>query len=264
VAEVRNNSGQAERIFVFGTQYVHELICMAVNTDVPDPYQPSNCFDPDDEHYFYHQDANYNVVALTDKTGRPVEHCEYAPYGQARIHRGRIFEDSDQAYWTVADRSPSATPFTYTGRFLDDESGLMHYRGRIYNPPLARFNQQDPMGALATVPTELTDRGAAFSPVYAIPGTQDEYHDGLNFYQYVASRPLILTDPTGQFTYAESLAVSAITAGLAGMCIDSNSIMAAWGSSGLSRQQVVGMYAVSFVGNAFAGSSRPLRNSLFV
>ncbi len=110
---------------------------------------------------FYHQDANYNVVALTDKTGWVVEHYEYDPYGQVRIHRGRIFEDSDQAYWTVADRSPSANPFTFTGRWLDDESGLMYYRARPYSPTLGRFVTQDPMGALATVPTELTDRGAA-------------------------------------------------------------------------------------------------------
>jgi len=52
-----------------------------------------------------------------------------------------------------------ANPFTYTGRWLDDESGLMYYRARPYGPSLGRFVTQDPVGPLATVPTELTDRG---------------------------------------------------------------------------------------------------------
>jgi len=49
----------------------------------------STWFTPEDCLYIYHQDANYNVAALTDKTGRPVEHYEYDLYGQARIHRGQ-------------------------------------------------------------------------------------------------------------------------------------------------------------------------------
>jgi len=72
-ADVRNGSDQTERVFVFGTQYVDEPICMAVNSD---PQTDGDCFDEDDGRYFYHQDANYNVVALTDKIGRAVEHYE--------------------------------------------------------------------------------------------------------------------------------------------------------------------------------------------
>jgi len=97
-------------------------------------------------------------------------------------------------------RSLVANPFTYTGRWLDDESGLMYYNARVYNPTLGRFVQQDPMGVLATSPTELVNRGAAFAPVYAIPGPKEEYGDGLNLYQYVESNPLIRTDATGKFS----------------------------------------------------------------
>ena len=144
----------------------------------------------------------------------------------------------------MADRSPSANPFTFTGRWLDDESGLMYYRGRIYNPTLGRFVQQDPMGALATVPTELTDRGAAFHPVYSIPGAQEEYGDGLNLYQYVGSRPLILTDPTGRFVLLDLAASSGIRASLY------YSSLAAGVAAGMASQFVVDLWQGMSLRNA--------------
>jgi len=60
-------------------------------------------------------------------------------------------------------------PFTYTGRFLDVETGLYYYRARHYHARLGRLVQRDPGG----------------------------YVDGLNLYQYARSQPTRHTDPTG-------------------------------------------------------------------
>jgi RHS repeat-associated protein len=37
-------------------------------------------------------------------------------------------------------------PFTFTGRELDAETGLMHFRARTYDPVQGRFKQRDPIG----------------------------------------------------------------------------------------------------------------------
>ena len=59
---------------------------------------------------------------------------------------------------------------TYTGRELDPETGLQLNRFRFYHQQLGRWGHRDPIG----------------------------YSDGLNLYEYVASRPIIQLDPSGE------------------------------------------------------------------
>jgi RHS repeat-associated protein len=101
------------------------------------------------------------VAAITDKNGAVVERYNYSPYGEATI--------LDAAGTTVLGASTIANPWTFTGRRLDAETGLMYYRARYYDAVLGRFVGRDPL----------------------------EYVDGLNLYQYVRNRPIQLTDPFG-------------------------------------------------------------------
>ena len=57
----------------------------------------------------------------------------------------------------------------YTGRKLDDLTGLYQYRARWYDPELARFISQDPIGLAG----------------------------GINPYEYAAGDPVNLRDPSG-------------------------------------------------------------------
>lgn len=59
--------------------------------------------------------------------------------------------------------------FTYTGRRYDSESGMYHYRNRMYSAELGRFLQRDPKG----------------------------YVDGMNLYAYVMNNPLKYLDAMG-------------------------------------------------------------------
>jgi RHS repeat-associated protein len=59
----------------------------------------------------------------------------------------------------------------YTGRRLDEETGLYYYRARHYSPALKRFVQRDPL----------------------------EYVDGPNPFAYVEGRPTAVVDPYGLF-----------------------------------------------------------------
>ena len=59
--------------------------------------------------------------------------------------------------------------YGYTGR-EPDETGMMFYRARYYDPSIGRFTQRDPIGLA----------------------------DGINRYAYVANDPVNLTDPSGE------------------------------------------------------------------
>jgi RHS repeat-associated protein len=110
---------------------------------------------------YYHANNLYNVAAITDKNGVVVERYNYSPYGEATI--------LDAAGTTVLGASTIANPWTFTGRRLDAETGLMYYRARYYDAALGRFVGRDPLG----------------------------YVDGLSVYIYVRSSPSNIIDPLG-------------------------------------------------------------------
>ncbi|NEZ66600.1 tandem-95 repeat protein [Leptolyngbyaceae cyanobacterium CCMR0082] len=66
--------------------------------------------------------------------------------------------------------------FGFTGREIDEATGLMYYRARYYDPGTGQFISQDPLGFDAGDP---------------------------NLYRYVFNTPLNATDPTGKFTLLE-------------------------------------------------------------
>jgi len=100
------------------------------------------------------------VVALSNTSGAIVERYEYSAYGQTQIM---------SAGYELRETSDYSNPYMFTGRRLDDETGLYYYRARYYKPDISRFLQPDPIG----------------------------YDDGLNMYTYVGNNPLAWTDPLG-------------------------------------------------------------------
>lgn len=66
--------------------------------------------------------------------------------------------------------SATSTPFRYTGRRLDVETGNYYYRARFYTPTLGQFLETDPVG----------------------------YADSMNLYAYVGGDPVNATDPSGR------------------------------------------------------------------
>ena len=143
--ETRNGSSQTTFQYVWGTQYVDELVMIDKNGD---PTESNDC-DPDeqsgestaDERYFVHQDRNWNVVALTDydpsgsDEGNVVERYHYTPYGQFIVLSG------DSGSGEMGNVLPSSTvgnAFAYRGLPLDQDKGGYQARSGEYTAVLQR------------------------------------------------------------------------------------------------------------------------------
>ena len=145
---------------MFRTRYIDEPVCRDRNTD-GDP----NCLDSGgSERYYYHQDINFRVVALSDESGAVVERYEYTAYGEPRVYAGGAGEAG-----CLLSGSTVGNPHMHQGLRLDDESGLYENRFRMYHARLGRFAQRDPL----------------------------EYKDSPNQYEYIRSRYHAAVDPLG-------------------------------------------------------------------
>jgi RHS repeat-associated protein len=77
-------------------------------------------------------DGNGNVTALVDgTTGTYTARYEYGPFGEPI---------------RVSGTHGSANPFRFSTKFTDDETGLMYYGFRYYNPITGRWVNRDPIG----------------------------------------------------------------------------------------------------------------------
>jgi len=89
--------------------------------------------------YYYAQDANFNVTAVTNSSGTVVERYMYSPYGELLVLDANFATDADGL-------SDIGNSVTYTGREFDAESGLYHYRNRFYHAQAGLFISRDPAG----------------------------------------------------------------------------------------------------------------------
>ncbi|MEK6674488.1 MAG: RHS repeat-associated core domain-containing protein [Planctomycetota bacterium] len=80
IVETRDGSGNMVQQFIHGTRYIDELILMRVK---------------DKGDLYVHQDANWNVIALTDLGGSVVERYVYKPYGEVTVHQDTGYGDRD-------------------------------------------------------------------------------------------------------------------------------------------------------------------------
>lgn len=110
--------------------------------------------------FYYHTDHLGGTNVLTDNTGAVRELTEYDPFGQVITHEK--YGTNFATIW-----------YYFTGKPLDDETGLIFLGARYYNPSLGRFITPD-------------------TKVQASDNPQT-----LNRYTYCNNNPVNLVDPTG-------------------------------------------------------------------
>ena len=79
--------------------------------------------------YYYAQDAEGNVRGLINTAGAVVASYDYSPQGELVGSTGSV-----------------TNPYRYKGREWDAEAGLYFMRARYYDPKVARFVSEDPIG----------------------------------------------------------------------------------------------------------------------
>jgi RHS repeat-associated protein len=112
-------------------------------------------------HYYPIQDGLNSVVAVTNAGGEQVASYEYEAFGEIKSSTGSL-----------------GNLITYTGRWLEPETGLYYYRARYYDSGVGRFLKRDSIGF-----------------------ESKDY----NFYRYVFNSPLIYNDPDGSYSPNNSI-----------------------------------------------------------
>ena len=86
--------------------------------------------------FYYHQNNQYSVSALTDPNGLLKECYAYTPYGQVTF-----FDNTGSPVTPQPSGSVVGNPFLYTGRRYDPETGLYYYRPLLQPDPRAVHEQ---------------------------------------------------------------------------------------------------------------------------
>ena len=108
------------------------------------------------DRYFYHPDHLGSSSWITDNTGQPIQHLHYLPFGEDWV-------DQRTTSWN--------TPYTFSGKEKDVETGYGYFGARYYDSGLSIWLSVDPM----------SDKYPSLSP-----------------YTYCANNPVRLKDPDGR------------------------------------------------------------------
>jgi len=144
------------------------LLILAIS--IPLLHSPKADAETDETVYYLLTDHLGSVDVVLDEGGNVVERRDYLPYGSARAE--------------VKEPGAPETTQGFTGKELDDETGLQYYGARYYDPLIGRFVSMDPV---------VKDEGS--KPLAdVLPNPQ-----ALNAYSYVTNNPLKFVDPTGMY-----------------------------------------------------------------
>ena len=133
--------------------------------------------------YYYHSDHLGSAQFVTDWKGRQYEHIEYTPYGELWIEEVAAGLDK--------------LPFRFTGKELDEETGLYYYGARYLDPKYSRWLSGDPaLGDYipkAPVDDEAKKHNENLSGMGGVYNTVN-----LHVYHYAGNNPVKYTDPDGR------------------------------------------------------------------
>jgi len=145
--------------------------------------------------YYYHPDHLGSASVITDGSGNLREHIEYFAFGETWVQEG----------------ASKKTPFMYTGKELDQETGLYYYGARYYDPRTSVWQSVDPI-LEKYLPSGDPEKDKN------LPGMGGFFNSGnLAGYTYTHQNPVRYVDPDGNRTVWESLDAASNVAVATGM-----------------------------------------------
>ena len=126
--------------------------------------------------WYYHPDHLGSTGFVTDQNGELYEHVEYFPFGET---------------WVQEHSSTQRTPYLYTGKELDEETGLYYYGARYYDPRTSVWASADPiLGKYFPGGNSSNDRN--------LPGLGGIFNSAnLGLYGHTHQNPVKYIDPDG-------------------------------------------------------------------
>jgi len=170
VVEERDGADALMQQYVYGN-YIDELLVLDRNLDGNDSTTGLG-----DQRLFYHQNTLDSVFGLTTTDGVLVEGYQYNAYSYQTVFEpggNGVVDFGGDDISVPGGASPLGNPYMFTGRRMDDGTGLYYYRYRYLNPQQGRFISRDPIGLWG-----------------------DDLNLG-NGYQYTAANPTHRLDPSG-------------------------------------------------------------------
>ncbi|WP_290121749.1 RHS repeat domain-containing protein [Treponema pedis] len=136
-----------------------------------------------EKRYYYHSDHLGSAQFVTDWKGRQYEHIEYTPYGELWIEEVAAGIDK--------------LPFRFTGKEMDEETGLYYYGARYLDPKYSRWLSGDPALGEYIPQAPIDDEAKKHNE--NLPGMGGVFNVvNLHVYHYAGNNPVKYTDPDGR------------------------------------------------------------------
>ncbi|MDH5731993.1 MAG: RHS repeat-associated core domain-containing protein, partial [Gammaproteobacteria bacterium] len=145
----------------------------------------------DDQLYFFHPDHLGSTSYVTDEDGDIHEHVEYFPFGET---------------WYQEGGNNKVTPYLFTSKELDSETGYYYFGARYYDPRVSTWISPDPILA-KYLPTGNKDRDSNLS---GMGGVFNSFN--MNLYHYSGLNPARYVDPDGNAMF-QPTSISALKKG---------------------------------------------------
>jgi RHS repeat-associated protein len=111
---------------------------------------------PETNRFFYHPDHLGSSSFITDAAGEGYQHLQYLPFGETAVSQ-------KLSWWS--------TPYQFTGKEKDDETGYNYFGARYYNSDVSVWLSVDPLA---------------------------HKYPSMSAYMYCAGNPVMLVDPDGR------------------------------------------------------------------
>jgi RHS repeat-associated protein len=167
---IRNREVGTKHVFLGTTRAVSKLM----KQDKPGA-NPNGNTPIEKDLFFFHPDHLGSSNYITDTNGKLFEHLEYFAFGET---------------WVEEATNTQRTPFLFTGKELDEETGLYYFGARYYDPRTSVWQSGDP--AIGN----FLPRGEDESQLRGMGGVYNPFNLGL--YSYAQLNPVRYNDPDGR------------------------------------------------------------------